>query len=213
EPPSTYSLLEENKNKIIDATCPVVLKLQERIRNSYSSLSKNNGQLVLLGKKNHPEVLGLVGQTKGEMIVVSSVEDLEMIDFARPVELFSQTTMPVGQFQLLCNEIRSRAKNEVKIHDTICRQVSNRAPHLAEFSQKFDVLIFVSGKNSSNGKFLFSVCKENNPSSYFISSPEEIRKEWFESAEKTGICGATSTPRWLMEKVREHVTTILNIQP
>jgi len=211
EPPATYSSLKENNNKIIDATCPVVLKLQDRIQKSYHSLSETNGQLVIFGKKNHPEVIGLLGQTNGKAIIVSKIDDLDQIDFSRPVELYTQTTMSIDDFQTISNEIRNRAKNSVNIHDTICRQVSNRAPHLAVFSKKFDVIIFVSGKNSSNGKFLYDICLKNNPSSHFISLPEEIEKEWFNAAQSVGICGATSTPLWQMEKVQEHVSVILNM--
>jgi 4-hydroxy-3-methylbut-2-en-1-yl diphosphate reductase len=211
EPPSIYSLLQENKNKIIDATCPVVMKLQDRVRNSYQALTEFNGQLIIFGKKEHPEVIGLAGQTNGQAIIVSSVEDLEQIDFSRPVELYSQTTMSVDDFHSLSEEIRKRAKNRVNIHDTICRQVSNRVPRLTGFSKRFDVILFVSGKNSSNGKFLYNICLKNNPSSYFISSPGDVEKDWFTTAQSIGICGATSTPFWLMEKVQNHVRTILNI--
>jgi 4-hydroxy-3-methylbut-2-enyl diphosphate reductase len=211
EPPATYSLLQENRNKIINATCPVVMKLQERVRKSFHSLLKENGQLVIFGKKEHPEVIGLLGQTNGKAIVVSSIEDLDSVDFSRPVELYSQTTMSVDDFHSVCTEIRNRAKSNVEIHDTICRQVSNRVPHLTGFSKKYDVILFVSGKNSSNGKFLFNICLKNNPSSHFISSPDEVEKDWFSKAQRVGICGATSTPFWLMEKVQKHIRTILNI--
>jgi 4-hydroxy-3-methylbut-2-en-1-yl diphosphate reductase len=210
EPPATYSLLQENQNKIVDATCPVVLKLQERVRNSFHSLLDIKGQLVIFGKKDHPEVVSLKGQTSGQAIIVTTLDDLELIDFSRPIEFYSQTTMSVEDFQLISSEIRKRAKNIVNIHDTICRQVSNRAPRLAEFSKKFDVILFVSGKNSSNGKFLYNICRKNNPSSYFISSPDEVEKDWFSTAQRIGICGATSTPFWLMEKVENYVRTILN---
>jgi 4-hydroxy-3-methylbut-2-en-1-yl diphosphate reductase len=211
EPPATYSLLVENKNKIVDATCPVVLKLQERLQKSYQILSELNGQLIIFGKKDHPEVVGLMGQTNGQAIVVTTIEDLEQIDFSRPVELYSQTTMSIDDFHQISNEIRKRAKNTINIHDTICRQVSNRVPRLTGFSKRFDVILFVSGKNSSNGKFLYNICRKNNPSSYFISSPDEVEKDWFSTAQRVGICGATSTPFWLMEKVENHVRTILNI--
>ena len=211
EPPSTYSQLIQNQNKIIDATCPVVMKLQDRIQNSYRMLSETNGQLVIFGKKEHPEVIGLLGQTNGQAIVVSTIEELDQLDYSRPIELYAQTTMPVDDLQSVSNEIRLRSKSNVNIHDTICRQVSNRVPRLTAFSKKFDVILFVSGKNSSNGKFLYCICMKNNPSSYFISTPSEIEKWWFINAQSIGICGATSTPQWLMEKVQDQVRVILNI--
>lgn len=211
EPPSTYSELDKNQNKIIDATCPVVMKLQERIRNSYSKLSAINGQLIIFGKKEHPEVIGLIGQTNGDAIIVSTLEDLDQIDYSRPIELYAQTTMPIDDFHSISKEIGERAKNSVDIHDTICRQVSNRVPRLTHFSKKFDVILFIGGKNSSNGKFLYNICLKNNSSSYFISVPGDVEKDWFSSAHSIGICGATSTPLWLMEKVENHVRTILNI--
>jgi 4-hydroxy-3-methylbut-2-enyl diphosphate reductase len=211
EPPSTYEQVEKNQNKIIDATCPVVIKLQERIRNSYKILSETNGQLIIFGKKDHPEVIGLMGQTNNMSKIISNLEDLNQIDFSRPIELYAQTTMPVDGFHAISEEIEKRAKNPVNIHDTICRQVSNRVPHLSEFSKKYDVILFVSGKNSSNGKFLYKICMKNNPWSYFISSPDEVETDWFLKARSIGICGATSTPMWLMEKVQSHVRTILNI--
>lgn len=211
EPPSTYSELDKKQNKIIDATCPVVLKLQDRIRNSYSKLSAINGQLVIFGKKEHPEVIGLMGQTNGGAIIVKTLEDLNQIDYSRPIELFAQTTMPIDDFHAISKEIGERAKNSVNIHDTICRQVSNRVPRLTNFSKKFDVILFIGGKNSSNAKFLFNICLKYNSSSYFISTPDDVEKDWFSSTLSIGICGATSTPLWLMEKVKTHVRTILNI--
>jgi len=211
EPPSTYQKLKENNNTIIDATCPVVLKLQERVRKSFDLLSEKNGQLVIFGKNGHPEVIGLIGQTQGCAIRISNINELEKIDFERPIELYCQTTMSIESFREISEEIRKRAKSEVEIHDTICRQVSNRAPRMKEFSTKHDVILFVSGKNSSNGKALFEICKRNNQSSYFIASPEEVTTEWFDNVQSIGICGATSTPYWLMEKVKSHVSAILNI--
>ncbi|MFA9390049.1 MAG: 4-hydroxy-3-methylbut-2-enyl diphosphate reductase [Prolixibacteraceae bacterium] len=209
EPPSTYAALKSNNNTIIDATCPVVLKLQTRVKNSSISLEKENGQLVIFGKKGHAEVIGLNGQTGNTAIVISSLADLSEIEFDRPIELYSQTTMPLDQFYEISAEIKQRAKSKVLIHDTICRQVSNRVPHLKEFSTLFDVILFVSGKNSSNGKLLFEVCKNMNPQSYFVSSPDEIDITWFQNANSVGICGATSTPQWLMENVKQYLTTTL----
>ena len=210
EPPSTYTQLTDNKNKIIDATCPVVLKLQKRIKASFSTLSKENGQLVIIGKHGHAEVIGLNGQTGNQSIIVSSEDDIQQIDFSRPIEVYSQTTMPIDLFQRLSNLIKEKTQNSVIIHDTICRQVANRVPHLTEFSKKFDVILFVSGLKSSNGKLLFEVCLKNNPRSFFVTSTENIDKQWFSETESIGICGATSTPQWLMEKIALHVRTILN---
>jgi 4-hydroxy-3-methylbut-2-en-1-yl diphosphate reductase len=211
EPPSTYRKLEENNNTIIDATCPVVLKLQERVRKSFEKLSEEDGQLVIFGKKGHPEVIGLLGQTDNRAILIHSIDDLEKIDFSRPIEVYSQTTMPADAFQNISDELRNRAKSTIEIHNTICRQVSNRVPLMKDFSSKYDVILFVSGKNSSNGKALFEICRKVNPASYFIEAPADVQKNWFENAGSIGICGATSTPDWLMEKVKSYVSVILNI--
>lgn len=211
EPPSTYEKLKDNHNKIVDATCPVVLKLQERVKRSFEKQLEIGGQLVIFGKKGHPEVIGLMGQTEGKAILIHSIEELDAIDFSKPIELYSQTTMSVDALKEVSEEITKRALGSVEIHDTICRQVSNRIPRMKEFSAKFDVILFVSGKNSSNGKALFNVCQKINPTSYFISSPEEVQVEWFDNAQSIGISGATSTPQWLMEKVKSHVSAILNL--
>ena len=210
EPPSTYAQLADNKNKIVDATCPVVLKLQDRIKASFNALSSKGGQLVIIGKHGHAEVIGLNGQTGNQSIIVSSEEDIQQIDFTKPIEVYSQTTMPIELFQTLSAEIENKAQSSVKVHDTICRQVANRVPRLIEFSKKFEVILFVSGKKSSNGKLLYEICLKNNAKSFFVTSAEDIDKEWFSGVESIGICGATSTPQWLMEKVAHHVRTILN---
>ncbi len=212
EPPSTYDILRKNNNKIIDATCPVVLKLQERIRNSFLSMKEIKGQIVIIGKKGHAEVIGLAGQTDNEAIIVSTLQDIDLININYPVEIFSQTTFPVEDFKLISDGIIKIAQNTVKVHDTICRQVSNRVPRLKEFSKEHDIILFVSGKNSSNGKLLYNEALRINPRSYFITSPEEIQEGWFIDFESIGISGATSTPQWLMENVRQHVITILNIK-
>lgn len=211
EPPSTYARLKKNNNAIIDATCPVVLKLQERVKASYIELQQKGGQLVIFGKKGHPEVLGLDGQTGGNALVVSSLVDLSQLDFQKPIELYSQTTLPLDAFHEIVDELQKRAENEVIIHDTICRQVSNRVPHLKKFAMQFDLILFVSGKKSSNGKLLYEVCKKQNPLSYTIVSPEEIQTEWLKNIKSIGICGATSTPQWLMEKVELHLKNILKM--
>jgi 4-hydroxy-3-methylbut-2-enyl diphosphate reductase len=212
EPPSTFNILDKNKNTTIDATCPVVLKLQSRIKKSFQNLTTKGGQLVIFGKKQHPEVIGLNGQTNNQAIIVTSNNDLQKIDFDRPIEVFSQTTMPLDSFKNIASEIESRSNNQVIIHDTICRQVAGRVPHLKVFAKKFDCVLFVSGKKSSNGKSLYGVCKSQNPNTFFISSPGEIKQEWLKKANSIGICGATSTPRWLMEDVKKHIEQNINHQ-
>lgn len=211
EPPSSYYILNANKNKVIDATCPVVLKLQQRVKMSFTKLQETKGQLIIFGKQGHPEVIGLNGQINNKAIIVSNIADLSKINFNLPIELYSQTTMPLDIFQLIKMELENKAKNTLVIHDTICRQVANRVPHLKKFSQKHDMILFVSGKKSSNGKLLFEVCKKQNANSYFVSSPNEIEATWFSANKSIGICGATSTPKWLLEKVKDKVTAILNI--
>jgi len=209
EPPTTYHVAMQNNIEIIDATCPVVLQLQKRIKKVYedSKASGEGVQIVIYGKKGHAEVNGLVGQTEGSAIVVEGLQDIDKIDYTRPVRLFSQTTMPVDTFRELAAIICRRMQNreDFQYRDTICRQVANRIPHLREFSRQHDVVLFVSGKKSSNGKALFGVCHEENPRSYFISHPEEFKPEMVEGAETVGICGATSTPKWQMEALSKTV--------
>lgn len=207
EPPTTYAMASANGIEVIDATCPVVLQLQKRIKKVYeeSRQQPQAPQIVIFGKKGHAEVNGLVGQTEGTAIVIERSEDIDKVDYTRPVRLFSQTTMPIDSFRELaatmCRKMQNREDFEYR--DTICRQVANRIPHLREFSQQHDVVLFVSGKKSSNGKALFGVCHEVNHRSYFISHPEEVTPEMVEGAESVGICGATSTPKWQMEAVAE----------
>ena len=210
EPPETYKIAIENNIELIDASCPVVLKLQNRIRNGYEHLGE--GQIVVYGKEGHAEVNGLVGQTNGKAIIANSIDDLGQIDFNRPIQFFSQTTQPTEGFRAMRDEIVKRikdaGKDEVEYfesNDTLCRQVSNREPQLLEFAKAHDVIIFVSGKKSSNGKVLYDVCKSVNPSTYFVSVWEEVQPEWLSSAENVGICGATSTPMWLMEEIATHI--------
>lgn len=214
EPPSTYENARQNHIEIIDATCPVVLQLQKRIKEVYeqSQASGQGVQIVIYGKKGHAEVNGLVGQTKGTAIVVEGMQDLDKIDYARPVRLFSQTTMPVSTFRELAAVICRRMQNreDFQYRDTICRQVANRIPHLREFSRQHDVVLFVSGRKSSNGKALFGVCHEENPRSYFISHPEEFMPAMVDGAESVGICGATSTPKWQMEALAKTVIDNFN---
>ncbi len=206
EPPSTYRLAQENDIQIVDATCPVVLALQRKIHRIYEAEHAQGVQVVIFGKNGHAEVNGLVGQTDGNAIVIEKEdEDLGKVDFSRPVRLFSQTTMPVDRFKKLTGEIASRMQNpdDFRSFDTICRQVANRIPHLRTFARQHDVVIFVSGQKSSNGKALFEVCRRANPKSWFVSHPEDLTPEMTEGAETVGICGATSTPKWLMNAVAE----------
>ena len=213
EPPETYKIAMENNIELIDASCPVVLKLQNRVRNSFEKMSSENGQIVIYGKEGHAEVIGLSGQTRQSAIVVMNEEDLDKIDFTRPVSLFSQTTKSTKGFYHIKALIEERLKAanenpdtiEFDANDSICRQVSNREPQLMKFSKEHDVILFVSSKKSSNGRALYDVCRTTNPRSYFIGDADEISIDWFNPNDSVGICGATSTPMWLMEKVRDHV--------
>jgi len=218
EPPETYRIALENNLELIDASCPVVLKLQNRVKHAYDHASNKEGQIVIYGKPGHAEVIGLTGQTADEAIIVFNEEDLDQVDFARPITLFSQTTKSTKGFyhlKALIEERIKEAKGELlegdfQANDSICRQVSNREPQMERFSQKHDVILFVAGKKSSNGKALFGVCKQFNERSYFIESEQDLEFSWIESAESIGICGATSTPRWLMEQVADHIKTKLH---
>lgn len=210
EPPETYQIALQNNIELIDASCPVVLKLQHRVRVSYDEVIENDGQIVIYGEVGHAEVNGLVGQTDGKAIIVRNEDDLDKIDFSKPIAFFTQTTKSSSGFSRMKELIEERSKKAVHqeiseeymvSNDTICRQVSNREPQLRKFSKQHDVILFVSGKKSSNGKALFEVCRSENPKTYFISSDEEIDFSWFDGYENIGICGATSTPMWLMEKV------------
>jgi 4-hydroxy-3-methylbut-2-enyl diphosphate reductase len=216
EPPETYRTAIENNIELIDASCPVVLKLQHRVKGAFDKMEKEEGQIVIYGKKGHAEVIGLTGQTMEKAIVVMEDEDLEQIDFSRPVTLFSQTTKSTKGFYELKEKIESRireAKGSIEdidfnANDSICRQVSNREPQLQRFAAENDVIIFVSGKKSSNGKALYGVCKKENDRSYFVENEQEIDESWFNPGEKVGICGATSTPMWLMEQVRDYIRSL-----
>jgi 4-hydroxy-3-methylbut-2-en-1-yl diphosphate reductase len=215
EPPETYNIAEKNNITIIEATCPIVKRLQSKIRIQWDKIKKDDGQVVIFGKPGHAEVVGLQGQTNNEAILVSVPEDLYKIDIVKPVWLFSQTTMSVKDYNALARLIHSKMKESgirepdelLHVHKTICGQVSNREPHLKEFASRNEVIIFVSGKESSNGKMLYSVCKSVNPETYFISSPDEMKRSWFEGKKSAGICGATSTPKWLIEKVFNTVSS------
>ena len=206
EPPSTYEYARNNNITLVDATCPVVSKLQQRVKKAAEVIRAENGQLVIFGHQGHAEVVGLAGQTNNEAIVIDDPEDYKKLDPSRPVVVFSQTTKSVDDFRKLTQNIQEQSETgRIETHDTICRQVSNRVPHLEKFAARFDLIIFVGGLRSSNAQVLFDVCKRYNERSYFVSSPEDAQMEWFSGAETVGICGATSTPQWLMEKVAEKI--------
>ena len=202
EPPRTYRMAEELGITVIDATCPVVARLQRRLREAYDKMQEVGGSVVLLGKRGHAEVIGLTGQADDDVVVVENEADLNNVDFTRPIYFLSQTTQSIALFNQLAEEIKARAKGvTVNIDDTICRRVAGREALLADFSRSVDVVIFVSGRKSSNGRVLYEVCRGANPRSYNVEESSEIDWSWLEGAERVGICGATSTPRWLMEQV------------
>jgi 4-hydroxy-3-methylbut-2-en-1-yl diphosphate reductase len=208
EPPSSYEMSDINKVKLTDATCPIVKKLQERVKKAWENLRKIDGQLVIFGDPNHPETIGLHGQTGGQAIVISHPTGLDAIDPRRPVEVFSQTTKSTEEFIELGKNIGQLMEKyfegdrvPLKMNNTICRQVSRRIPLIREFANDRDVIVFVGGRESSNGKILFSHCREVNPNSWFVSVPSEVRGDWFAGARSAGVCGGTSTPQWLMEQV------------
>ncbi len=207
EPPKTYRLAEQLGIEVIDATCPVVARLQRRVREAYDYMSRVGGRVVLLGKRGHAEVIGLTGQVNDDVTVIERLEDIAELDFNRPIHLLSQTTQSIELFNTLAEAIRSRMVEgaEFIVTDTICRRVAGREPLLAEFAKGVDVVLFVCGKKSSNGKVLSEVCRKANSQCYNIEDASEVDAEWFVGAESIGICGATSTPRWLMEDVAESV--------
>lgn len=206
EPPSTYELARRNNIEIIDATCPVVLQLQKRIKAAWEADPEKETQIVIYGKKGHAEVNGLVGQTAGEALVVQDMEELSRLDPERKVDLYSQTTSSLEGFRETVDEIKARwGEGSVRWSDTICRQVANRMTGIREFAESHEVVIFVCGAKSSNGKVLYNACLEVNPRTYFISSPDELREEWTAGATSIGICGATSTPAWLMQETYDRL--------
>lgn len=212
EPPSTYRTASANGIEIIDATCPVVLKLQQRIKALYdNSEPDERPQIVIYGKIGHAEVNGLVGQTEGHAIVVEDIAGLDLVDFGRPVALYSQTTKSLEGFNAIIAEIERRMQPgvEFRYFDTICRQVSNRVDRLRRFARGKDVVLFVAGAKSSNGKILFGHCLDENPRTHLLADESGLRGEWFDGASTVGICGATSTPRWLMERVRDSLANLL----
>lgn len=219
EPPATYELAKSLGVELVDATCPVVWKVQERIRIFY----EKGFQVVIYGKVDHAEVIGLVGQTKGEALVIKSVEEIDKLDLSRKTVLFSQTTMDKATFQILKLELQKRVAElvvdsfeeqalEFHAKDTICGQVSGRDKKLREYASQNDVMIFVAGRNSSNGKVLFHICEEANPRTYFVETVEELQSAWFIGAEHVGISGATSTPQWLMERIRQRIEEQFAVQ-
>lgn len=213
EPPKTYKKAEELKLELIDCTCPVVLNLQKNIRDVYlANLERGAGQIVIFGKIGHAEVLGLVGQTDGTAVVIQDEDMLSeavangSIDVTQPIDIFSQTTVSPVEFNKICSALSDLLSSEnLTIHNTICNQVANRHERLVEFAASHDIVIFVAGKESSNGKVLFELCKETNIRSYHISESRELRPEWFRDDDNVGVCGATSTPKWLLEEVSNKI--------
>ena len=205
EPPETHETARRNNIEIIDATCPVVLQLQRRIKKQYDA--NPEAQIVIFGKNGHAEVLGLVGQTHSKAIVMEKLEDVRLLDFGRDIYLYSQTTKNLDEFRRIIDYIQSHISPDATFRsfDTICRQVANRMPNIASFAARHDIIIFVSGRKSSNGKVLFNTCKSVNPNSYMIEGPGEIDSSWIEGVTSVGICGATSTPKWLMEQCRDSI--------
>lgn len=207
EPPTTYALAKSVGVEVIDATCPVVAALQRRVQRAYKAMKQCGGQLVILGKHGHAEVVGLIGQVGGDAVVIESEAEVDAIDFSRPVYLLSQTTQSVALFERLCKIIEDRLTDGATLtaDDTICRRVSSREEHLRAFAKSHDIVIFVCGRKSSNGKVLYNICLEENPRSYNIEEASELQTEWFAGAKSVGVCGATSTPLWLMESVAKQI--------
>ena len=203
EPPATYELARKNNIEIIDATCPVVLRLQKRIKQEYDKASGQ--QIVIYGKNGHAEVLGLVGQTNGEAIVIEGLKEVNRLDFSKDIRLYSQTTKSLDEFRQIVEHIQEHIAPDAtfEYHDTICRQVANRMPNIRQFAASHDLIFFVCGRKSSNGKILFHECKQVNPNTYLIDQPGEIDRNVLEGAKSIGICGATSTPKWLMEECKK----------
>ena len=211
EPPETYMIARENNIEIIDATCPVVLRLQKRIRQGYLADSDEEKQIVIYGKSGHAEVLGLVGQTDGKAIVIEKAEEAKKLDLNKSIRLFSQTTKSLDEFQEIVEYFKQHISPEAtfEYYDTICRQVANRMPQLREFAATHDLIFFVSGKKSSNGKMLFEECLKVNANSHLIDNEKEIDPSLLQNVKSIGVCGATSTPKWLMEKIYNHIRTLI----
>lgn len=209
EPPSTYEIARQNNITLIDATCPVVLQLQRRIKRQYEASPK--AQIVIFGKNGHAEVLGLVGQTDGHAIVIENLNDVKQLDFTHDIFLYSQTTKNLDEFHDIIEFIQNHIAPTATFRsfDTICRQVANRMPAIAAFAERHDLILFVSGRKSSNGRVLFHECQQRNPRSYHIESPAEIDMSWLHGVKTIGICGATSTPKWLMDQCRDYILTCI----
>ena len=209
EPPETYALAKENNIEIIDATCPVVLQLQRRIKRQYDN--NQNAQIVIFGKPGHAEVLGLVGQTNSQAKVIAHFDDVETLDFGKDIYLYSQTTKSLDEFHRIIEYIQDHISPTATFRsfDTICRQVANRMPNVSGFASRHDLVLFVCGRKSSNGRVLYNECKRINPNSYQIEDPSEIQAEWLKCVDSIGICGATSTPKWLMEQCKEKIEEIM----
>ncbi|WP_234445888.1 4-hydroxy-3-methylbut-2-enyl diphosphate reductase [Carboxylicivirga marina] len=209
EPPQSYQKVSNAGLQLKDATCPVVLKLQQRIKKAYKKLQESNGQLVIFGKKGHAEVIGLEGQTNNEAIVIEQLSDIEQLDFNRDIELFAQTTKSPELLKEIAAAIEDKTKAGFKWHNTTCKQVTGRVPRIKQFAIQYDVVVFVGGHKSSNAKVLFQACKEANANSYFVSTPQEVKNKWFDNPNiSVGVCGATSTPKWLMEEVAESIRVL-----
>ena len=211
EPPETYQIAHKNNIEIIDATCPVVLRLQKRIKQEFRKEDFEEKQIVIDGKNGHAEVLGLVGQTGGQAIVIESAEEAKKLDFTKSIRLFSQTTKSLDEFQEIVEYIKLHISPDAtfEYYDTICRQVANRMPNLREFAATHDLIFFVSGKKSSNGKMLFEECLKVNANSHLIDNEKEIDPTLLRNVESIGVCGATSTPKWLMEKIHDHIQLLI----
>lgn len=214
EPPSTYALAKANNIRLIDATCPVVSGLQRRVRKEYEAHKDDGTQLVIFGKAGHAEVIGLNGQTDNTAIVLEHLEDAAKLDYSRPIVLYSQTTKSLDEFRALVDHIKATIQPGVAFerHDTICRQVANRLPHLRRFAALYDVVLFVSGAKSSNGKALFDACHQVNERTYFVTAIDEVQPSMLANAATIGICGATSTPLWLMQAVKNQAESLLSAQ-
>ncbi|MEN8121599.1 MAG: 4-hydroxy-3-methylbut-2-enyl diphosphate reductase [Bacteroidota bacterium] len=213
EPPETYKIAKENNINLIDATCPIVTKFQKKVKKAHDE-SVNDDQIVIYGKKAHPEVIGLSGQIDYKAIIIENENDIKDIDFSKPINLYAQTTKSIKGYQNIKDKIRQNSElfgeNRFNIYNTLCGQVSGREPQLREFAAKHDTIIFVSGRKSSNGKMLFDVCKQVNKNTHFISSAEELNPEWIKNPHSIGICGATSTPKWLMVKTKKAINNLIS---
>lgn len=211
EPPETYEIARKNEIEIIDATCPVVLRLQQRIKQEYDSNALKDKQIVIYGKAGHAEVLGLVGQTSGKAIVIESLKEAEQLDFSKDIRLYSQTTKSLDEFWQIVEYIKEHISPDAtfEYYDTICRQVANRMPNIRAFATSHDLIFFVSGKKSSNGKILFNECCQVNPNSHLIDDASEIDFNLLQGINSIGICGATSTPKWLMEECKTAIQKVL----